>query len=104
MAGLTNGVRQGPLTCVLGPVNTHAGRLGLPLLHLARALQLQADQQAAYRAVMGSAWPESGLMFTTRTGQPIEPRNLVRSFRRICDTTRSGSSRSIIYGIRPAPS
>ena len=50
-----------------------------------QALQLQADQQAAYRAVMGSAWPESGLVFTTRTGRPIEPRNLVRSFRRICD-------------------
>ena len=24
-------------------------------------------------------------MFTTRSGLPIEPRNLVRSFRRICD-------------------
>src|SRR5215470_7346978 len=71
---------------VLGPVKTHAGRRGLPLLDLARqALQLQANQQAAYRAVMGSAWPESGLVFTTRTGRPIEPRNLVRSFRRICD-------------------
>ncbi len=27
-------------------------------------------------------------MFTTRTGRPVEPRNLVRSFRRICDTKR----------------
>src|SRR5215471_12346807 len=71
---------------VLGPVKTYAGRRGLPLLDLARqALQLQAGQQAAYRAVMGSAWPESGLVFTTRTGRPIEPRNLVRSFRRLCD-------------------
>jgi integrase len=26
-----------------------------------------------------------GLVFTTRSGLPIEPRNLVRSFRRICD-------------------
>lgn len=25
------------------------------------------------------------LVFTTRTGRPIEPRNLIRSFRRICD-------------------
>jgi len=25
------------------------------------------------------------LVFTTRTGRPIEPRNFVRSFRRICD-------------------
>jgi len=33
---------------------------------------------------MGSAWPETGLVFTTRTGRPVEPRNLVRSFRRIC--------------------
>jgi len=37
---------------------------------------------------MGSAWPESGLVFTTRTGQPIEPRNLVRSFRGICDQNK----------------
>jgi integrase len=71
---------------VLGPVKTNAGRRGLPLLDLARqALKLQADQQAAYRADMGSAWPETGLVFTTRTGRPVEPRNLVRSFRRICD-------------------
>jgi integrase len=74
---------------VLGPVKTHAGRRGLPLLDLARqALQLQAEQQGAYRAVIGSAWPESGLVFTTRTGRPIEPRNLVRSFRRICDHSK----------------
>ena len=33
---------------------------------------------------MGSAWPQTDLVFTTRTGRPIEPRNLVRSFRRIC--------------------
>jgi integrase len=28
------------------------------------------------------------LVFTTRTGRPIEPRNLVRSFRRICDDNK----------------
>src|SRR5215469_3116004 len=27
----------------------------------------------------------SGLVFTTRSGLPVEPRNLARSFRRICD-------------------
>ena len=26
----------------------------------------------------------SGLVFTTKTGRPVEPRNLVRSFHRIC--------------------
>ena len=33
----------------------------------------------------GRAWQDTGLVFTTRSGRPIEPRNLVRSFRRICD-------------------
>ena len=37
---------------------------------------------------MGSAWPPTDLVFTTRTGRPIEPRNLVRSFRRICDDNK----------------
>lgn len=38
---------------------------------------------------MGSTWPESGLVFTTRTGRPIEPRNLVRSFGRIRDHNKA---------------
>jgi integrase len=74
---------------LLAPVKTHAGQRDLPLLDLARqALKLQTAQQAAYRADMGSAWPETGLVFTTRTGRPVEPRNLVRSFRRICDANK----------------
>jgi hypothetical protein len=32
-----------------------------------------------------AAWQDTGLVLTTRSGRPIEPRNLVRSFRRICD-------------------
>jgi integrase len=74
---------------LLAPVKTQAGQRDLPLFDLARqALKLQASQQPAYRADMGSAWPETGLVFTTRTGRPIEPRSLVRSFRRICDTNK----------------
>lgn len=34
---------------------------------------------------LGSAWTDTGLVFTTRTGLPVEPRNLNRSFDRICD-------------------
>jgi integrase len=74
---------------ILGPVKTRAGQRDMPLLDLARqALEAQAAQQAAYRGDMGSAWPKTDLVFTTRTGRPIEPRNLVRSFRRICDTNQ----------------
>jgi integrase len=78
---------QGQL--VLGPVKTRAGLRDMPLLDLAReALERQAAQQAAHRADMGSAWPATELVFTTRTGRPVEPRNLVRSFRRICDDNK----------------
>jgi integrase len=70
----------------LGPVKTHAGQRTLPLLGLARqALAAQATRQAGFRLDMGRAWPDNGLIFTSRTGRPIEPRNFARSFRRICD-------------------
>lgn len=70
----------------IGPVKTRAGQRDLPLLALVQqALDDQAARQTQYRADMGSAWPDTDLIFTTRTGRPVEPRNLVRSFRRICD-------------------
>lgn len=40
-----------------------------------------SPSNSGYRANMGTAWPETDLVFTTRTGRPVEPRNLVRSFR-----------------------
>jgi integrase len=74
---------QGQL--ILGPVKTRAGQRDMPLLDLVReALAGQSAQQAAHRSGMGSAWPATDLVFTTRTGRPVEPRNLVRSVRRIC--------------------
>ncbi len=70
----------------LASVKTYAGQRVLPLLDLAQqALAAQADRQARHRADMGSAWQDTDLVFTTRTGRPVEPRNFVRSFRRICD-------------------
>jgi integrase len=70
----------------IGPVKTAAGRRDLPLLQLASdVLAARRDVQAVHRVELGRAWPDNDLVFTTRTGRPIEPRNLVRSFRRICD-------------------
>jgi integrase len=70
----------------LGAVKTRAGQRNLPLLNLARqALEGQIGLQARYRLDMGSAWPCTDFVFTSRTGRPIEPRNFVRSFRRICE-------------------
>ena len=69
-----------------GPVKTRAGNRDLPIPGLAReALLIRQQKQAADREAFGRAWQDTGLVFTTRSGLPIEPRNLVRSFRRICD-------------------
>jgi integrase len=69
-----------------GPVKTRAGQRNLPLVNIAeQALQAEIARQARYRDDMGSAWPDTDLIFTTRTGRPVEPRNLVRSFRRLCN-------------------
>jgi integrase len=66
------------------PVKTAAGRRDLPLLPVVRrVLDLRRQAQVADRAELGRAWQDTGLVFPTRTGRPIEPRNLVRSFRRI---------------------
>jgi len=69
----------------LYPVKTAAGRRDLPLLPVAQTvLDLRRQAQAADRAELGRAWLDNGLVFTTKTGRPVEPRNLVRSFHRIC--------------------
>ncbi len=46
------------------------------------ALKIRKRQQDANRARAGAAWIETGLVFTTRHGTPIEPRNFNRSFNR----------------------
>src|SRR5262249_12319202 len=51
--------------------------------YLAEGLPGLTDR--SHREAFGRAWQDTGLVFTTRSGLPIEPRNLLRSFRRICD-------------------
>jgi integrase len=71
----------------IGPVKSAAGRRDLPLLvPAAEVLELRRAAQAADRLELGRAWQDTGLIFTTRTGRPIEPRNMARSFHRICTT------------------
>jgi integrase len=53
-------------------------------------LDLRRQTQAADRAELGRAWQDNALVFTTKTVRPIEPRNLLRSFRRICDRNKLG--------------
>lgn len=72
-----------------GPVKTSAGRRDLPLLEMSRqALETQRSRQEAARTTAVNEWrgteSDDDLVFTTRSGLPVEPRNLVRSFHRIC--------------------
>ena len=56
--------------------------LPLPAMCIA-PLRWQRMRQAAQREKAGPDWQESDHVFTTRTGRPIEPRNLYRSFTRV---------------------
>ncbi|WP_329463881.1 tyrosine-type recombinase/integrase [Streptomyces sp. NBC_01431] len=59
--------------------------LPLPAMCVA-PLRWHRMRQAAAREGAGAAWQESGYVFTTRTGRPVEPRNVHRSFVRVSET------------------
>jgi integrase len=62
---------------------TEASEAPLPVPDLCvAALRLRNRQQDADRERAGDAWIDTGLVFTTRHGTPIEPRNFSRSFDR----------------------
>ncbi|MHA6631778.1 site-specific integrase [Pseudonocardia sichuanensis] len=74
---------------VHGPTKTRAGLRTLPLGPLAReALLAQRERQNEQRNVAGTDWQDTGYIFTTRTGRPVEPRNVSRSFDRIVAETK----------------
>jgi len=81
----------------LGPVKTAAGKRGLPLLGIARQALLYQEGMR----VLGSpvtAWSRHDLVFGTRGGLPVEPRNLARSFHRI--TADAGLRRIRLHDLR----
>jgi len=64
-----------------------AVNLPIPVLE---ALQRNRELQDAERADLGDAWIESGFIFTTSIGTPIDPRNLYREFTQICERAGLG--------------
>jgi integrase len=58
--------------------------LPLPLILLV-ALRWQRWRWLALREKAGSGWVDNDYVFVTRTGRPIEGRNLYRSFLRLCE-------------------
>ena len=62
-------------------VKTEASEAPLPLPAICvAALKLRKAQQDAARRRHADRWADTGLIFTTRYGTPIEPRNFNRSF------------------------
>ena len=62
------------------------------------ALKIRWQQQDADRAKAGNGWGDTGLVFTTRHGTPIEPRNFSRSFDRCITAARVPSN--TVHGTR----
>jgi integrase len=67
-----------------GTTKTAASARGidLPPVLLAQLRKRRAAQEQE-REEAGEAWQENGLVFTTRLGTPIEPRNLIRHFKQL---------------------
>jgi integrase len=56
-----------------------------------RELERHHARQAAERLVIGSAWVDLGLIFTTTIGTHLEPRNVLRDFQRLTRIAGLGS-------------
>jgi integrase len=81
------------------PVKTETSEAPLPLIDLCiAALKFRKEQQDADRERAGDAWIEAGLVFTTRHGTAIEPRNFSRSFDRCI--IKAGVPRITVHGTR----
>jgi integrase len=69
---------------VLMEPKTSRSRRTLSLPDMAvKALRLHRVRQLETRLAAGSDWQDTGMVFTTGHGTPLDPRNLYRDFRRI---------------------
>lgn len=57
----------------------------LPAMCIA-PLRWHRMRQAAAKQRAGESWDEGGYVFATRTGRPVEPRNVYRSFTRVAES------------------
>jgi integrase len=82
-----------------GGTKTEGSAAGLPLPDICvTALRLRHRQQAVDQLAAGEAWQGDGLVFTTRYGRPVEPRNFNRSFEARCQA--SGTRRIRVHDTR----
>ncbi|MFF3886952.1 tyrosine recombinase XerC [Streptomyces sp. NPDC001914] len=78
---------------------TEASEAVLPLPDIClTALRLRQKEQQAAKERAADLWTESDLVFTTRYGTPVEPRNFTREFDRRCE--RAGVRRIRVHDTR----
>ena len=125
---LVNGLRKGEVLGLVWPsidqhdaeldISWQLQRIGKQLIHKKRvktedsdaddtvplpdicsaALKLRHDEQEAARIRAGDRWQPSDLVFTTKWGTPIEPRNFNRSFDSRC--AKAGVPRIRVHDTR----
>jgi integrase len=80
-------------------VKTETSEAALPLPELcATALKIRRQRQEDDRRRAGDGWVDTGLVFTTQHGTPIEPSNFSRSFHRCISAARV--PRITVHGTR----
>jgi len=74
-----------------GDTKTEKSRRTLALPHMAvDALQVHKQRQDQDRHTAGERWDDQDLVFTTRTGAPLDAANVRREFRAACNTAGIG--------------
>ena len=70
-------------------LKTRRSRRTLPLPKaVASALRSHRTRQLKEKLLAGEDWAETGLVFTTHFGTPLNPRNVLRSFHRLLDKVK----------------
>ncbi len=68
----------------LSETKTQKSRRQLPMLEfVAKAIRVQRTRQIEARLLAGPEWQDSGFVFTTGIGTPVDPANLLDDFKRI---------------------
>ncbi len=79
--------------CALSPVQTELTKSTSPIQGVVpgheRALGLR-ERQAAERVAVGLTWSDRELVFSTRTGVPLDAANVRREFRAACKAAKIG--------------
>ncbi len=83
----------------LGEPKTERSRRTVPLPHSAvEALRAHRKAQTTERLAVGPVWQDTGLVFTSEVGTPLEPRNVLRRFTTLA--ARAGLPQASLHTLR----